>query len=80
MELRDEQVGTDEASPVELMGTAEVSKYLGVSMNTLQKWRTRNQGPKYYKYGGANRSAVRYDKEDVEAFRLAHGIRTTKGE
>lgn len=79
MELRPEPMGDDETEP-ELMSSAEASAYLGVAVNTLQKWRTRNVGPKYYKYGGANRAAVRYDKKDVEAFRLAHTIRTRQGD
>lgn len=61
-----------------LMSSAEVSAYLGISLNTLQKWRSRNMGPKYVKYGGANSSAIRYYQDDVEAFRKAHTIHTTQ--
>ena len=75
MELRDEPMGADQVQ-AELMTSAQVSEYLGVPLNTLQKWRTRNRGPKYFKYGGANSAAVRYDKNDVEQFRIAHTIPT----
>lgn len=49
----------------------QVSELLGVSLNTLQKWRSRATGPKFFKFGGSNSSAIRYDKADVEAFRDA---------
>ena len=68
-------MGTDEIQP-ELMSSLDTSKYLGISLNTLTKWRSRNIGPKYYKYGGASNAAIRYDKADVEASRTAHTIRT----
>lgn len=75
MEQANEQMGDNQIQH-ELMTSAEVSEYLGVSLNLLQKWRSRNTGPKYFKYGGANNAAVRYDKKDVEAFRKAHTIPT----
>jgi hypothetical protein len=58
------------------MTPAQTSEFLGVTLNTLQKWRSRNIGPKYFKYGGSNQAAVRYDKDDVIAFRKAHTIST----
>ena len=75
MEQHPSEVGTEQVQH-ELMTSAEVGAYLGVTLNTLQKWRSRNRGPKYYKYGGANSAAVRYDKEDVERFRAASTIPT----
>ena len=75
MEQHPSEVGTEQVQP-ELMTSAEVSEYLGVTLNTLQKWRSRKRGPKYFKYGGANSSAVRYDKKDVEHYRAAHTIPT----
>lgn len=75
MEHDSEQVGDNEIQSA-LMTSAEVSEYLGVSLNTLQKWRSRNRGPKYFKYGGANSAAVRYDKQDVEHYRTSHTIPT----
>ncbi len=76
MESIPTEMGLDELQP-ELMTSVDASKYLGISLNTLTKWRGRNIGPKYYKYGGASNAAVRYDKADVEDFRTAHGVRTT---
>lgn len=75
MEQHPSALGPDEVQPV-LMTPAQTGEYLGVTLNTLQKWRSRNIGPKYFKYGGANQSAIRYDKDDVIAFRKAHKIFT----
>ena len=75
MEQHPSEVGAGEVQH-ELMTSAEVSAYLGVTLNTLQKWRSRNRGPKYFKYGGANCAAVRYDKKDVELYRTSHTIPT----
>lgn len=79
MEQNNVQVGTTQGGP-KVMTSAEVSRYLGVSLNTLQKWRTRNTGPRYMKYGDAKSATIRYDAEDVEKFRLAHTVPTTYGE
>jgi predicted DNA-binding transcriptional regulator AlpA len=73
MEQGQEPVG-DNPIQHRLMSSAETSAYLGVSLNTLQKWRSRNIGPKYLKYGGSNSSAIRYIQEDVEKFRNAHTV------
>lgn len=67
---------TEVPSEAMTMTSKEASDYLGISMNTLQKWRTRNYGPKYIKFGGANSAAVRYIRDDVIAFRDSHTIRT----
>jgi len=75
MEQHPSEVGAGEVQH-ELMTSAEVSAYLGVTLNTLQKWRSRNRGPKYFKYGGANSATIRYDKKDVETFRASHEIPT----
>lgn len=75
MEQANEQMGDNEIQH-QLMTTAEASSYLGVSLNLLQKWRSRNVGPKYFKYGGANSAAIRYDRADVEAYRRSHMIPT----
>lgn len=64
MELNDEVMLTSKQ-------TAELC---GVKLNTLQKWRTRGTGPKYVKFGGANSAAIRYPREDVEAFIKARTV------
>lgn len=79
MEPRDTSVDTNEVQP-EMMSSAQVSAYLGVSINTLQKWRSRNTGPRYAKYGGANSASIRYYLEDVQKYKNAHTIRTRQGD
>lgn len=34
---------------------------LGLSVRTLQMWRTKGQGPRYFKLGTGPQAAVRYD-------------------
>lgn len=77
MEQEYAEMGTDKV-PRNVMTSAEVSAYLGVSMNTLQKWRTRNMGPKYIKYGNAKSATIRYDSKDVERFKTAHTVGTVQ--
>lgn len=62
----------------DMLTSKQVSELLGVKLNTLQKWRTRGTGPKYFKFGGSNAAAVRYDREDVEQFRLARAMNPIK--
>ena len=79
MESRDTELDGNEVQ-LEMMSSAQVSEYLGVTLNTLQKWRSRNTGPKYAKYGGANSATIRYYLEDVQKFKDAHTIRTRQGD
>lgn len=51
-----------------MLSSKETAELCGVTLNTLQKWRTRQTGPRYYKFGGSNASAIRYKKADVELF------------
>lgn len=44
--------------------TEECAAILKVSPKTLETWRSRGKGPKYYKVGGR----VLYKKSDIEAF------------
>lgn len=62
----------------DMLTSKQVSELLGVKLNTLQKWRTRGVGPKYFKFGGSNAAAVRYDREDVETFMKARTMNPTK--
>jgi len=52
----------------EMLTSAQVAELCGVSMNTLQKWRSRNMGPRYVKFGGSNAATIRYKRTDVELF------------
>ena len=45
----------------EFLNTKDLSEYLGVSVPTLQRWRTTGDGVKYIKRGGI----ILYDLDDV---------------
>ena len=51
-------------TPNEIMTPSEAARALGLSIFTLNKWRSRKIGPAYIKLGGA----VRYRKSDLLAF------------
>jgi hypothetical protein len=46
----------------EFMTTAEVADFIKVSQRTLQDWRRRKTGPKYFK---PSERCVRYRMEDI---------------
>ena len=50
-----------------LLTEEQAAKMLGLSPLTLKKWRRTSRGPRYYRLG----SAVRYNREDLEAYALA---------
>ena len=52
--------------------TQEAAAYLGVRPNTLEVWRSKNKGPRYYKLG----SRVIYDRDDLDAFLASRSIDT----
>jgi predicted site-specific integrase-resolvase len=47
-----------------LLREAEAAKSLGISPETLRRWRWSGKGPAYVKLGGA----VRYATKDLEEF------------
>lgn len=44
------------------LNTEEVAEYCGIKKNTLEVWRCKHKGPRYYKLG----SRVLYDIDDLE--------------
>lgn len=64
-------------SEPEMLTSKQTAEMCGVTLNTLQKWRTRNVGPKYVKFSGSNASAVRYPRVEVERFINARTIPTS---
>ncbi|BAH74966.1 helix-turn-helix transcriptional regulator [Solidesulfovibrio magneticus] len=52
--------------------TREAAEYLGVSPGTLEVWRCKGRGPRYYKLG----KVVVYDPTDLDAFREARKVFT----
>lgn len=51
-----------------LLTIEEVSEWLGIPRGTLYQWRTRKQGPRAIKVGGA----LRYRRTEVEAYLDQH--------
>lgn len=58
-----------------MLTSKQTAEMCGVSLNTLQKWRSRNVGPKYVKFGGSNAAAVRYVRKDVESYLAARLVK-----
>jgi hypothetical protein len=52
----------------ERMDEKAAAKYLGLSVRTLQDWRSRSIGPAYLKLGTAQRSLILYTRTDLDAF------------
>ena len=56
----------------QLINEREVESYIGISINTLRKWRWEGKGPQFVKLG----RRVMYRIQDVEAF-IAAGSRSS---
>jgi excisionase family DNA binding protein len=59
-----------------LLSTDQVAEYLGIAVNTLEKWRVQGKGPAYHKLG----VFIRYRKSDVDAWIDRQRINTTEDE
>jgi len=58
-----------------VVDTKQAARYLGLSPNTLEAWRSRGGGPRYVKYP----RAVRYRVTDLDAF-MDGGVRSNTSE
>lgn len=58
-----------------LMSTKQLAKVLGLSPQTLEKWRVTGGGPVFQKIG----RAVRYDWGDVEVWMAGRRVKSTAG-
>lgn len=58
------------------LSTKDAAEYLGVSQAFLAHKRLEGGGPPYSKLGGL-RAAVRYSKEDLDAWMAAHRVTST---
>lgn len=61
---------------MEQLSLAEAAAYLGVSVQTLTKWRHQNKGPTSW-LTPANR--VAFCREDLDRFITEHAQATTRG-
>lgn len=58
-----------------MLSTADVARIVGVSVDTLEKWRAAGDGPRWYRFGSWRRlgrervrTVPRYRSSDVEAW------------
>ena len=58
--------------PSKKLNTQEAAAYLGVKPCTLELWRYRKKGPRYFKLG----SRVMYDLAELEAWFATRGVHT----
>ena len=49
----------------------EVAARLRINERTLEGWRWRQIGPKFHRFGGNARGAIRYALADIEAYEEA---------
>ena len=54
----------------------DAAKYIGVSLDLLQKWRTLGIGIPYIKLGESSSSLVRYDIDDLNNYLASLKIKT----
>jgi hypothetical protein len=59
-----------------LCSPQEAAEFLGVSVDTLARWRVVGTGPAFVKFSRAKQAIVRYRREDLERFVQAH-VRTS---
>ena len=62
---------TDKGQTSALMRPSEVAAHLNVTVATLESWRARNVPLRYVRLSGR---AVRYQREDVQAFLAARSV------
>jgi hypothetical protein len=57
---------TDDKIPAPLLTPRDVARWLAVTTDTLEHWRSRGAGPPCAKLDTAPTSPVRYRRQDVE--------------
>ncbi len=56
-----------------ILTTPQAARYLGLAVSTLNKWRCSRDGPRFLKLG----RAVRYRRQDLDAFVMARQLGST---
>lgn len=62
------------SSDSRLLSAVEAAEALGVSVDTLARWRIAGTGPAYVKLGRAKQATIRYRRVDLERF-IGEGLR-----
>lgn len=74
------------ADPDQTLTPNEAAKFLGISVKTLNNWRSQGRGPAYVKYAGAidglgrQRGNVTYRLGDLREFVAEHRVSTTSSD
>ncbi len=55
-----------------LLTPKQAAEFLGVSVDTLARWRVLGAGPAFVKFSRAKQALVRYRREDLERFIREH--------
>ena len=56
----------------DLLDTKAAAPRIGVSVGTLENWRTQGVGPRFIKTCSGSRGKVLYDPADIEAWKEAN--------
>ncbi len=64
---------------MKLLTPKETADYLGVSIDTLDDWRSKRIGPAFTKLGDGVRSPVRYELDDLIAYVRARKVNGRSG-
>jgi hypothetical protein len=64
------QVTNDSAQ--QLLTPKQAAEFLGLSVDTLARWRVLGVGPAFVKFSRAKQALVRYRREDLERFVRDH--------
>lgn len=59
----------------EMIDTRTAAAMVGVAPVTLQVWRSRGKGPRYFKLSGSKTGAVRYRRGEILRFLGASEVR-----
>jgi predicted site-specific integrase-resolvase len=63
-----------------LLTAPQAADFLGVSVDTLSRWRQQGGGPRFVKFTRAKQGIVRYRPADLERFIGEHVQESTSGE
>lgn len=61
---------------IKYLSPREAAKYLSVSIDILQKWRTKGIGIPYIKLGESTSSLIRYDRDELDKYLKSKTIKT----
>ena len=61
----------------QLLETRDAAPLVGVSVGTLENWRTQGVGPKFLKISNGRQGKVVYDPDDIAIWRDARRFQST---